>query len=68
MIEQRMIDFEIKISHQENAMESLQQLVYEQQKALEKMQVRINQLAKRLEGDADGRIEVGPGNEKPPHY
>jgi SlyX protein len=68
MTEQRMIDFETKISYQENSIESLQQVAYEQQKSIEKMQILINQLAKRIDGDSDGRIEVGPANEKPPHY
>lgn len=68
MSEQRMIDFEIKISHQENSIEALQIVAYEQQKTIDKMQLMINNLAKRLEGDSDGRIEVGPANEKPPHY
>jgi SlyX protein len=68
MTEQRMIDFEIKISHQENSIEALQSVAYEQQKTIDKMQIMINNLAKRLEGDSDGRIEVGPANEKPPHY
>ncbi len=63
-----MIDFEIKISHQEHSIEALQCVAYEQQKAIDKMQAMINNLAKRLESDSEGRIEVGPANEKPPHY
>ena len=68
MIEQRMIDFEIKISHQENAIEALQKLVYEQQKTIDNLLISVKTLAKRVEAGARGQMEIGPANEKPPHY
>jgi SlyX protein len=64
MTEQRVIDLEIKISHQEFTLETLQDLVYEQQKAIEKLTARLDGLAKRVDADLD----IGGGNEKPPHY
>ncbi len=64
MTEQRVIDLEIKISHQELALESLQQLVYDQQKAIDKLEARMANLGKRF----DGGLDIGPANEKPPHY
>ena len=68
MTEQRMISFEIKISHQEHAIEVLQQIVYEQQKTIDTLQLQIQHVAKRLNSDVQGRNEIGPANEKPPHY
>lgn len=63
-MDQRLIDLEIKISHQESVIDALQQLVYEQQKALTRLEGRLERLTKRLEGD----LEIGPASEKPPHY
>ena len=66
MIDQRLIDLEIKISHQEVAIEALQHLAYEQQKVIEKLTAKLDGLTKRFDGGDD--LEIGPANEKPPHY
>jgi SlyX protein len=63
-MDQRLIDLEIKISHQESAVDALQQIVYEQQKAIDRLETRLEKLTKKLEGD----LEIGPASEKPPHY
>ncbi len=62
--EQRVIDLEIMVSHQEQTLETLQQLVYEQQKALEKLASRVDRLVKKY----DDQVEIGPADDKPPHY
>ncbi len=64
MSEQRVIDLEIIVSHQEQTLETLQQLVYEQQKALQKLEARVDRLMKKY----DDHVDVGPGDDKPPHY
>lgn len=64
MSEQRLIDLEIKISHQEQTVDTLQQLIYEQQKAIARLESRVERLGKRIEGELD----IGSGDEKPPHY
>lgn len=66
--EQRLIDMEIKLSHQEATVESLQQTVYEQQKALDVLERKVTRLAKLIESSAEGGQDIGPANEKPPHY
>lgn len=68
MTEQRLIDLEMKFSHQEAALEALHVSVYEQQKAIERLEGRLNGLSKRLAGMSDGGPEIGPADEKPPHY
>jgi SlyX protein len=66
-LEQRLIDLEIKASHQEAVLESLQQTVYEQQKALDALERKLTRLAKLADG-GDSGPDIGPANEKPPHY
>ena len=68
MIEERLIDLETKFSHQEIALETLQQLVYEQHKKIEELEGKSARVAKLLNYfDREGQ-DVGPANEKPPHY
>lgn len=64
MNEERFINIETKILHQDRILEELHQALYEQQE-------RINKLEKKLKhfedlSSADG--EIRPANEKPPHY
>lgn len=66
MDEQRLIDLEIKYSHQVIALEELQQAVLEQQRTIEFLKKSVQLLTDRL--NAAGEAEIGPGNEKPPHY
>jgi SlyX protein len=66
MNEQRLIDLEIKISHQEVAIDELQTTVFEQHSAIARLEKTLKDITDRLEG-VTGK-EVGPGNEKPPHY
>lgn len=66
MTEDRFIDIEIKLAHQEDLVESLNQMVYEQQKRMDKLEALCGALAQHIRDGAHG----GPnaGNEKPPHY
>jgi SlyX protein len=61
------IELEMKISHQEVAIEELKQTVFEQHLALEKLEKELKRLNDRIEG-IDGGPTIGPGNDKPPHY
>lgn len=64
----RLIDLEIKISHQEMAIEKLQELVYAQDAAIQNLEKILKVTRDRLEAVARGEGQVGPANEKPPHY
>ncbi|WP_413557196.1 SlyX family protein [Bdellovibrio sp. HCB209] len=66
--EARLTNLEIKISHQDQVIEELHQVIYDQQKVIDKMETALLQMAKRFEealGDEGSEIR---GNEKPPHY
>lgn len=60
------IELEIKISHQEVALEELQKIVWEQETRIDRLEKTIQRLNDRLNGEA--QREIGPANEKPPHY
>ncbi|MBX2986362.1 MAG: SlyX family protein [Bdellovibrionaceae bacterium] len=65
--EQRIIDLESKISHQEFLLEKLNEVLYEQQKTVDRLEKSIEALKKRIEGE-DLEPKIGPADEKPPHY
>ncbi|MEK2644676.1 SlyX family protein [Bdellovibrio sp. BCCA] len=67
MSEQRFIDLETKIAHQEFLLEELNQVLYQQQQTIDKLEGLLQALTKRLQGLGDGDDVRGPG-EKPPHY
>jgi SlyX protein len=66
MSEERLIDLEIKITHQEHQIEQLNKTVFEQQQKIDQLDALLKALGKRLQNTGAG--EVGPANEKPPHY
>jgi SlyX protein len=67
-MEDRLIDLESKLAHQEYLLDVLNKTVYTQQKKLDELDALCLALAKRL-SDVQGRIPEGlSANERPPHY
>jgi SlyX protein len=64
--EERFIDIEIKLAHQEDLVESLNQRVYEQQKQIDKLEAMLAGLAEYIRNNAQSNQT--PLNERPPHY
>jgi SlyX protein len=64
--EDRFIDIEIKLAHQEDLVESLNQTVYEQARRIDQLEGMVAKLAEHLRALRDAG--QGPVNEKPPHY
>lgn len=64
--EDRFVDIEIKLVHQEDMVESLNQRVYEQQKQIDKLEGTLAALVQHLRDNAAG--QQAPLNERPPHY
>jgi uncharacterized coiled-coil protein SlyX len=60
-MEQRLVDLEVRYTHIEQQLRELSDVVFEQQKQLERMTKEIGSLRSRL-GDADDT------QERPPHY
>jgi SlyX protein len=66
--EQRLIDIEIKILHQEATIEDLNKVIVEQQEKIQNLETTLSGLVKRFRDLTAEGLEVGPHNEKPPHY
>ena len=64
--EERFVDIEIKLAHQEDLVESLNQMVYQQSRRIDQLEALVSKLAENVRNNAHS----GPGtlNEKPPHY
>jgi SlyX protein len=67
-MEERLIQIESKLAHQEYLLDVLNQTVYKQQIKLDELDALCVALAKRL-ADVHARTPDSPSaNEKPPHY
>jgi SlyX protein len=64
MDENRLIELETKIAHQELAIENLQNGFHEQSMLIDKLQKALKLLKESFESAG----EPAPRNEKPPHY
>jgi SlyX protein len=64
--ENRFVDIEIKLAHQEDLVESLNQMVYQQSRRIDQLEAMVSQLAEHIRNSA----QSGPNlvNERPPHY
>ena len=65
MNEDRLVDIEIKLTRSDDMLEALSQIVYEQQKKIDRLEALYAALLQRTpDGEADRNID----NERPPHY
>lgn len=64
--EERFVDIEIKLAHQEDLVESLNQMVYQQNRRIDQLEAMVSQLAEHIRNSAQSG--PNPVNEKPPHY
>ncbi len=65
--EDRFVDIELKLVHQEDLVESLNQMVYQQSRRIDQLEAMVNQLAEHIRNNT----QSGPTNmahEPPPHY
>lgn len=68
MIEERLVNIETKISFQEDLVEELNKVVYQQQQKLNQLEAICTSLARRIQSLAEAGDESKPVNERPPHY
>ena len=66
--EDRFIDIEIKLAHQEHLVESLSQRVYEQQQQIDKLEQMCAALAQHVRDQAQSGGGGALAHEPPPHY
>ena len=63
--DERLTDLELKITYQEDLIETLNQCVIELRGDMERMRSTILRLQEQV---AQGAPEIGPANDPPPHY
>jgi SlyX protein len=68
MTEDRLIEIEIKVARQEDMMDALNQMVYQQQQKIDELQALCAALARHIKDMRAAASEQGSANEKPPHY
>ena len=68
MTEERFVTIETKLSYQEDLIEELNKVVYQQQQKLSQLEVVCATLAKHIQSLAEAGGEGRAGNERPPHY
>jgi len=68
MDEARFDNIEIKLTRQEDLLETLNMQVYRQQKKIDELEMLCLALAKRLKEASVNQGQTGLQHEKPPHY
>ncbi len=66
-LEQRVVDLETRLAFQDDTIAVLNDVVVEQQRVIERMQLQIMELARRQEEGAN-RFSLAEGEALPPHY
>jgi SlyX protein len=64
--EDRFVDIEIKLAHQEDMVEELNQVVIRQGRRIDQLEAMVGQLAEHIRNNAQS--SQNPVNEPPPHY
>ena len=68
MTDERFIAIEIKLSRQEDLLDTLNELVYRQQKKIDELEALCAALARQLQSAAHASQDAPPAHELPPHY
>jgi SlyX protein len=66
--EERLVDIEIKLSHQEDAVEELNKVVCQQQKKIDHLEAICEALIRHVKELSDNAAEQRTAHEPPPHY
>jgi SlyX protein len=63
-MEERIVELEIRFTHQQRMLEELSEVLHEQSRAIAKLNADLA----ALRAQKDAGPEEQPGNEPPPHY
>lgn len=64
--DERLVELEIKVTRQDDLLDTLNQTVYRQQKRIDELEALCTALARHLKDMRE--VASAPANEKPPHY
>ena len=67
-MEEKFIDLEIRLTHQENHIQELDKIIYQQQQAIDLMQQQIKNLQGKLKNVSEYNILPQSEEKPPPHY
>lgn len=68
MSEDRLIDIESKLAHQEQLLIELNEVLTEQQARVMQLERLSTSLIERIRAIGEGAPDDGPTDERPPHY
>jgi SlyX protein len=69
-IEDRLVDIETKIAFQEDTVDELNKVIYQQQQKLERLEAICASLVNHIQDlrESAAETQAAAANEKPPHY
>jgi len=67
-IEDRLVEMEIKITYQEDTVQELNKVIYQQQKMIDQLEATCRFLLDQVKDLSDTASEKSASNERPPHY
>ena len=68
MSEERFIDLETRLAHQDQLLDQLNDVVTEQQSKIMQLETLCKSLIQRVQAVGDGGSNADAGDERPPHY
>lgn len=66
-VKDRIADLESRLAFQDDALQTLSDVVYEQERVIERLRLQMQALLKRLE-DLQGQVGIADDDAPPPHY
>ena len=64
----KLIDLEIRLTHQESHLEELDKIIYQQQRMIDQLLEKLSTLEKRLKTTTENNILSQSEEAPPPHY
>ncbi|WP_339487338.1 SlyX family protein [Pseudomonas sp. EL_65y_Pfl2_R95] len=66
-MERRVVELEMRLAFQDDTIQSLNDVLVEQQRHVEQLQLQVAALAKRQQ-EINGQFEIAEDDAPPPHY
>ncbi len=67
-IEEKLIDLEIRLTHQEDHIQSLDKIIYEQDQLLSALLEKVKQMDEKIKNSGENNILSADEEVPPPHY
>jgi len=68
IFEEKLIDLEIRLTHQEDHIQSLDKIIYEQDRLLNALLEKVKQMDEKLKSTGENNILSSEEERPPPHY